>query len=650
MIRTRGLWIILAVGVLTAYAGCQSGPGKPVTVSAGKSAPAATGEKKMNIDPADWLLLPTPRQFEIRGGMDARRFALPETYPGESSGVRLAYAEVRESLPASGAELPVVLSIDAARVAHAEGYELTIAEDGVNVVAHDEAGLFYAAQTLKQLARIAAQRGAMPLCSVVDWPDFPNRGILIDIARCRVPEMKNLFEFVDLMASWKINQFQMYSENAFAYRNHPTVWQDASPMTPTQIRDLDAYCKERFIQLVPNQNSFGHMERWLRLPRYADLAEVPNGNDLCPVDPRSLELLRDMYSDLLPNFSSPYADVDCDETWSLGKGRSKAACDEKGVGRVYLEFLLKIRGLVQEQGKTMQFSADIINNHPELIPELPKDVVALEWGYEAEHPYAAHLQRFKDSGVRFYVLPGTSAWNSLLGRTDNAMANLRNAARNGLDFGSEGFLVTDWGDGGHWQFLPVSYLPFAYSAGLSWCVDRNENIDITRAVDVHVFEDEAGVMGKFAYDIGNAYKKTGLEFGNNTTVFKLIQIDLERPLSEAGLGELKVENLQATIAHIDEALARLDSARMRCDDAELIKAEYRMNAAMAKIACRLGIARVQAGGVPTSKLPKEVRAPLADDFEALIPEYRQLFLQRNRSGGLKESAGIMENIVALLRS
>jgi len=273
----------------------------------------------------------------------------------------------------------------------------------------------------------------------------------------------------------------------------------------------------------------------------------------------------------------------------------------------------------------------------------------MEWGYEANHPFAEHCRRFQEHGVRFYVVPGTSSWNSLLGRTDNALANLRNAAENGLAYGAEGYLVTDWGDGGHWQFLPVSYLPYAYSAAVSWCVAANKDADIVRAADAYAFRDDAGVMGRVAYDLGNAYKSTGFELGNNTLFYTFLQHRMERPLAEGGLDKLKAEDLRNTVAYIDAALARLDATDMKGEDAELIKAEYRMNAAMAKLACRLGAARVEAGGVPTSALPKEVRAPLAAELDALLPEYRQLWLERNRSGGLKESAGYLENLLALLQ-
>lgn len=544
--------------------------------------------------------------------------------------------------------------VDPTRMTHAQGYELTIAARGartprVTIVAHDHDGAFYAEQTLKQIAQLAREKGRVPVCRIVDWPDVPNRGVMLDVARCKVPEMKTLYELVELFASWKYNQLQLYTEHTFAYRSHSVVWQDASPITPSQIRDLDAYCRARHVQLVPNQNSFAHMGRWLRLPEYAELAETPGGGDLCPTDPRSIELLRDMYASLLPNFSSAMANVGCDETFSIGQGRSRAAVEAEGVGRVYLEFLLQIRDIVAAHGKRMQFWADIINNHPDLIPELPKDAIAMEWGYDKGHPYPEHTKRFHDNGVAFYVVPGTSSWNSLLGRTDNALANLREATESARAKGGQGYLVTDWGDGGHWQFLPVSYLPLVYGAAVSWCYDANRDADVAKLADAYAFRDRAGTMGQLAFDLGNAHQLSGLKLGNNTVYYAFLVHFFNRPLAQTGLDTLKPEDLDKTAARIDEIIARIDDTKMDRADAELIKAEFRMNAAMARLACHLAAARLRAGACLTSELPKEARAALASELEPLLPEFRQLWLARNRSGGLKESAGILENILAELR-
>jgi len=88
---------------------------------------------------------------------------------------------------------------------------------------------------------------------------------------------------------------------------------------------------------------------------------------------------------------------------------------------------------------------------------------------------------------------------------------------------------------------------------------------------------------------------------------------------------------------------------MRCADAALIRAEFELAASLVRIACRLGIARVDAGNVGTAGIPADARARLADELAPLIPEFRQLWLARNRSGGLKESAGHFERLLSMLR-
>ena len=129
---------------------------------------------------------------------------------------------------------------------------------------------------------------------------------------------------------------------------------------------------------------------------------------------------------------------------------------ESGSVRVYLEFLQQVHALVAARGHRMQFWGDIIIEQPELIAELPRDAIALEWGYEADHPFVEHAQRFADSGLEFVVCPGTSSWYSFAGRADNAIRNLALAAVAGREAGARGYLITDWGDFGHLQPLSVS--------------------------------------------------------------------------------------------------------------------------------------------------------------------------------------------------
>ncbi len=76
------------------------------------------------------------------------------------------------------------------------------------------------------------------------------------------------------------------------------------------------------------------------------------------------------------------------------------------MNRVYLDFLLKIYQDVSRRGFKMQFWGDIIVQAPELMPELPADSIALEWGYDADHPFDEHGRQFASSGIPILRLPG----------------------------------------------------------------------------------------------------------------------------------------------------------------------------------------------------------------------------------------------------
>lgn len=527
-----------------------------------------------------------------------------------------------------------------------DAYTLEIAANGVEIIGLEPAALWNGVCTLLQ---ILAQSGAsLPLLSIADWPDFSRRGVMLDISRDKVPSMETLYALVDRLAGWKINELQLYTEHTFAYRQHQAVWANASPMTGEQILELDGFCRERHIDLVPNQNSFGHMHRWLIHDRYRPLAEVPDGLDwpiflsprpfsLAATDPGSLELIGSLYTELLPHFSSRHFNVGCDETFDLGQGRSRELAEARGKGRVYLDFLKQIHNLVQRHDRTMLFWGDIIMQHPDLVPELPRDAIALEWGYDADHPFDQDGARFTEAGIKFYVCPGTSSWLSLIGRTQNMLGNLRNAALNGKKHGAVGYLNTDWGDFGHMQPLPVSYLGFAYGAALSWAVEPNLDLDLPAALDKFAFEDPSGTMGKLAYDLGNAYLKLDDQrHRNGAAMVRSLYFPLEKIPGQKWLtSPIDPGKVRAAIAEADRLSVRLDEA-WPADP--LVVPEYRLAVALWRHGC---VRLLMAAGDTTFD-----KRELAAEIQNLINEYSERWLARNRPGGLEDSLTRLRRLLA----
>lgn len=278
-------------------------------------------------------------------------------------------------------------------------YILEIKEDGIFIYYGSMSGAYYGTITLKQI--VNQYKRYIPCMIINDRPDFKVRGVLLDISRNKIPKMQTLLNLIDIFSDLKINQIQLYIEGfAFAYESMPDLWKHENPITGEEILEVNKYCKDRFIELVPNQNSFGHMESWLDKNDFNHLAELPEGylnlygnhtkaGTLNPQDPMSIELVDKIYSDLLPYYTSDLFNVGCDEPFELGKGKSKDLGEKIGIGNIYFNYIMKIYDLTKKYNKKMMLWGDIITQYPELIPQLPKDIIALEWGYEK----IIHLQK-----------------------------------------------------------------------------------------------------------------------------------------------------------------------------------------------------------------------------------------------------------------
>ena len=624
-------------------------------------------------------------------GVAADRETPAEELQFAVSGLRRALAPVDGELfvsdagsAASGAEAVIIcrVSVDSATsvgearaaVPTDESYRLRIDRDGIAIEAATPAGLFRAAATLRQwLASHGRQtdRGLeVAAVEIEDRPDFPIRGAMLDVSRNRVPTMAYLERLIDRLAEWKVNHLQLYVEHTYAYEGHEDVWQHASPFTAAEIHSLDAYCRERFIELAPNQNSFGHFHRWLVHDRYRPLAEAPEGFrhpfsvdpepfSLCATDPRVIELLGGLYDELLPQFVSRRFNVGLDETFDLGRGRSAEACAERGKPAVYLDFLRQVHGLVTDRDRQMLFWGDIILRYPELVGQIPDDAVALCWGYEADHPYADQCARLAASGREFWVCPGTSSWHSFGGRLHNAVANLAAAAKAGFDAGARGLLVTDWGDHGHLQPPAIAELPLSIGAGFAWSVQAAQEECRppaaalgTRASRPHPIADAAEQAEerwlqhavRFVYDGDETLARTVVELGaidrdcggpvmNGTTIFYLLRF-IDEDLTHRRFARLSVASLQRTYTRLAEIRDRLAGT----PNYTALDWTCRIMA----WCCRLGIERLGAGrSQQIEQLASTVRSALGAELRQIADDLPPVWLATSREGGLQESRDLL---------
>ena len=541
-------------------------------------------------------------------------------------------------------ELRAPLELVRAEQKVAEGYKLTIGPDGTaRAEAADDAGWFYARCTLDQLVSLDPT-GRVPVGVVEDWPDLPVRGVMLDVSRCKVPTLDTLYGIVDRLASWKLNQLQLYIEHTFAYPGHEAVWAEADPFDAGDLAKLAAYCAARHVELVPNQNALGHMERWLLHHRYAALGisrgvvAGPLGmpmaaSTLDPANPGAFALVRELLEAQCAALPGRRLHVGLDEPWDLPRERA----GEWGA------WLHRLRALPAAEDRTLLVWGDMVAAHGALLGTLPEGVTVCEWGYEANHPFASRAGALAERGVEHWLCPGTSSWLSLVGRSSNCLENCAGAAQAAAESGATGMLVTDWGDMGHLQHLPVSDLGFAAAAALSWCRQANDHDLETyaRLLDRHCYGDDAGEVGTSLVRLGDLHRRVPLQVPNISALVLHLYFP-QLPVAQLDPA-LTAAHLHSVGAGIEEAVTALRRARPTTAHGRLAVDELAASGELLGLCGVDAEARLAAGG-DLAALSPQVRADLAARLGEMIEAHRERWLARNRPGGLDESCAWLDHL------
>ncbi|HYF45837.1 MAG TPA: hypothetical protein VD926_06465 [Acidimicrobiales bacterium] len=523
-----------------------------------------------------------------------------------------------------------------------QGYELELTAEVVTLRHADDAGLRYGRSTLDQ----EAEDGFWRVGRIRDWPDLPTRGFMLDISRDRVPTRECLAALVGRLERLRINHLELYTEHTFAYADHELVWRDASPMTADDVRWLQAECDAHGIELVANQNSFGHFERWLRHEGYRHRAVDPSDPEprsLAPTEDNARFAL-DLVAELAELHDSRLVNIGCDEVFELHGRRDE-----------FVEHLGRLLDGTRALGRHPLFWADMIHGDPAGARDVVGDATALLWHYEAPMPegvggllaavdlpppfdvlvqdwidsgaaqgFGPRAERFAGAGIDWWVCPGVSGWNSLVGRFSNARDNALDAVTCAADHGATGLLVTEWGDNGHLQ-PPLVMLPaLTYAASVAWCRTTNEDLDVAAALDGHVLPDSNGRAGAALLAAGDVYAQTGVIQPNGSALH-----DAVAGGAMGAFGAPTSEQLDAVVATLDEADAGLAAARFADADGAVDQRGLRQAVALARHGAHR-LARVHG-------LPAPDDEALAEDFRRVREEQAATWREVSRPGGLDDS-------------
>lgn len=417
------------------------------------------------------MLIPRPHEIKKSGSI-LKNKAIGKV---ENAFSPLLFRHYKDMILADDSS-PTILEIKQdLSVENEEEYHLIIKENRIQIISKTEKAAFYGLITLKQLQ----SEQIIETQEIKDKPDLKVRGLMLDISRAKVLNVSSIKKIIDLIAELKYNHLELYVEGfSYEYKNIKEALADKNYLTQEEYLEVEKYAIEKYIDFVPNQNGFGHMSDWLALDKFKELAECPDGfeiwgskrppSTLDPTNPKSFELVKQMYEEMIPFTKSKYFNMNFDEPYELGHGKSKQECLKTSTEDVYIEYLEKLANVVRKYNKTPMIWGDVLVKHPDKISKLSKDIVFIDWGYNKAYDFVNHAKMLEELKVKYLLAPGTSTWSSITGRFIDMKETIENSTCSSKKYHGLGILLTDWGDMGHLQYLPSSYLGFIYGAMLSW--------------------------------------------------------------------------------------------------------------------------------------------------------------------------------------
>jgi hypothetical protein len=348
-----------------------------------------------------------------------------------------------------------------------EGYFLDIDANGIVIIAESEKGMFYGVMSLMQLLEIEKRSLIVRGAVIHDFPSQKIRGITDDISRGQVSTLENFKKIITFCARYKMNVYSPYIEDVFQFKNHPEIGKNRGALSQAECRELDAFAKQYFVEVIPIFETLGHWENILIHPDYAKYAEFPGAQTVNVSDEKVYALLDEMIGEIASCFSSPYFNIAADESWDVGLGVNKERVKKSDLATVHAEHYKRTFDIVKKHGKKVMMYGDIILDQPAILKMIPQDVTMVDWHYGANMDYSSP-EIFKNAGFPYVVSPAVWNFTGPFPNYLNTFVNIKYLNQDGVANGSLGMLCSNWNDFGGEALRELNYYGYAWTAECAW--------------------------------------------------------------------------------------------------------------------------------------------------------------------------------------
>ena len=144
-------------------------------------------------------------------------------------------------------------------------------------------------------------------------------GVMLDMSRNAVMKPAMVKKYVDYLAAFGYNMLQLYTEDTYQVCDEPYFGYLRGGYTKEELQDIDAYCKAKGVELIPCVQTLAHVSTIFKYAPYRNIRD--HGDILLIDDPRTYQLIDNIFRSLAESFSSRKVHIGMDEAHMVGLGK-----------------------------------------------------------------------------------------------------------------------------------------------------------------------------------------------------------------------------------------------------------------------------------------------------------------------------------------
>lgn len=301
-------------------------------------------------------------------------------------------------------------------------------------------------------------------------------GTMLDCSRNAVPNLESLKAWIDLTADLGYTTLMLYTEDTYEVDGNPYFGYMRGRFSRQELCEIDAYARERHMELIPCIQTLAHMQAIKRWPEYAPYFDTDD--ILLAADERVYTLIDQVFASLARCFFSRIVHIGMDEADMLGRGRYLDQHGYQNGSDILLAHVKRVAEIGAKYGFSFLMWSDLffklanggvyyeqtqIGDH--VSAQIPENVTLIYWDYYSTDPahYDNMIQAHQQLKSGSWFAGGLWSWTGFAPHNGYSIRAVRAAMQSCRDNGVQDVFFTLWGDDGG-ECSRFSLLPALFCA------------------------------------------------------------------------------------------------------------------------------------------------------------------------------------------